>query len=64
MHIYHYLGFPDGTSGKEPAYQCGRLKIPGFDPWVGKVAGRGHSNRLQYSCLENLMFRRPWQATP
>ena len=40
MHIYHYLGFPDGTSGKEPACQCGRLKIPGFDPWVGKIPWR------------------------
>ena len=64
MHIYHYLGFPDGASGKEPACQCGRLKIiPGFDPWVGKIPWRGHSNPLQYSCLENPMFRGPWQAT-
>ena len=29
-------GFPDGTSGKEPAYQCGRLKRCWFDPWVGE----------------------------
>ena len=50
-------------SGKEPASQCGRLKIPGFDPWVGKIPWRGHSDPLQYSCLENPMLRGPWQAT-
>ena len=33
-------GFPDGTSGKEPACQCRRLKREGFDPWVGKIAWR------------------------
>ena len=29
-------GFPDGTSVKEPACQCRRLKRLGFDPWVRK----------------------------
>ena len=29
-----YQGFPGGTSGKEPAYQCRRRT---FDPWVGKI---------------------------
>ena len=28
-------GFPDGSDGKEPAWQCGR---PGFDPWVRKIS--------------------------
>ena len=28
---------PGGTSGKEPAYQCRRLK---FDPWVSKIPWR------------------------
>ena len=26
-----------GLSGKEPAYQCGRRKRHGFNPWVGKI---------------------------
>jgi len=26
---------------------------PGFNPWVGKIPGRGNGNPLQYSCLEN-----------
>ena len=30
-------GFPSGTSSKEPACQCRRHKIRGFDPWVRKI---------------------------
>ena len=30
-----HWGFPDGASGKEPAYQR-----PGFDPWVGRIPWR------------------------
>ena len=31
------LGFPGGTSGKEPACQCRRRKTYGLDPWVGMI---------------------------
>ena len=31
------MGFPAGTSGKEPACQCRRSKRCGFDPWVRKI---------------------------
>ena len=31
------MGFPGGTSGKEPTCQCRRCKRLGFDPWVGKI---------------------------
>ena len=34
------LGFPGGTSAKEPACQCRRHKRCGFDPWVGKIPWR------------------------
>ena len=34
------LGFPGGTSGKEPTCQCRRQKRRGFDPWVGKIPWR------------------------
>ena len=37
--------------------QCRRHKRHGFD------TGGGHSNSLQYSCLENPMHRGTWQAT-
>ena len=35
-----HLGFPDGTSGKEPACQCRRCKKCGFNSWVGKILWR------------------------
>ena len=48
MCIYFYMGFPDGTSGKEPTCQWGRHKIPGS----GRPHGGGYGNPFQYSCLE------------
>ena len=33
-------GFPDGTSDKETACQCRRLKRHAFYPWVGKIPWR------------------------
>ena len=47
-----------GTSGKEPACQC-RLSIrdSGSIPGSEKSPGGGHSNPLQYSCMENPMIR-------
>ena len=31
------MGFPGGTSGKEPACQCRGHKRCGLDPWVWKI---------------------------
>ena len=58
------MGFPDGTSGKEPTCQC-RLDIrdAGSIPGSGRSPGEGNGNPLQYSCLENLMDRGVWRAT-
>ena len=39
-HSMILLGFPSGTSGKEPNYQCRRCKRCVFDPWVGKIPWR------------------------
>ena len=36
----HLMGFPGGTSGKEPACQCRRHENHGFDSWVGKIPWR------------------------
>ena len=33
-------GSPGGASGKEPTWQCRRLKKCKFDPWVGMISGR------------------------
>ena len=35
---------------------------PGSIPGSERSSGEGNSNPLQYSCLENLMDRRAWQA--
>ena len=35
-----YLGFPGGTSGKEPTCQCRRHKRHRFNPWVRKILWR------------------------
>ena len=57
------MGFPGGTGGEEPAWQCGPHERGGFDPWVGKVPGGGHGNPLQCSFLENPVDRGAWWAT-
>ena len=36
---------------------------PGVIPGLGKSPGGGHSNPVQYSCLEKPMARGTWQAT-
>ena len=52
-------GFPGGSDSKESACNAGDLSsIPG----LGRSPGEGHGNPLQYSCLENPMDRRAWQA--
>ena len=35
----------------------------GLIPGWGRSPGEGHGNPFQYSCLENAMERRAWQAT-
>ena len=48
--VIHSWGFPGGSDGKESAYNVGDL---GLIPGLGRSPGGGHSNPLQYSCLEN-----------
>ena len=45
---------------KPSAYNVGDL---GSIPGLGRSTGEGNGNQLQYSCLENPMDRRAWQAT-
>ena len=52
--------FPGSSVGKESGCSAGDLSsIPGS----GRAPGEGNRNPLQYSCLENPMDRRAWQAT-
>ena len=46
-----------------PPTNAGNIKDVGLIPGFGKFPGGGHGNPLQYSCLENFMDRRAWQAT-
>ena len=58
-----YLGFLGGASGKEPACQCRQnLTLVWSLGWEDSPGG-GHGNPFQYSCLENPIDRRDWQAT-
>ena len=56
------LGFPRGTSGKEPTCQCKRRNTDSTSG-SGRSPGEGNGYPLQYSCLGNLMDRGAWWAT-
>ena len=53
------MGFPGGTSGKEPAC-TGDVRDAGLIPGSGRSSGGGHGNPLQYSCLGES----PWTEEP
>ena len=55
------LGFPRGSAAKNPpAMQETRVRsIPG----LGRSAGGGHGDPLQYSCQENPMDKGAQHAT-
>ena len=59
----NFLLYKSGVSSKEPTCQC-RLDIrdTGSIPGSGRSPEAGHSNPLQYSCLENPMDRGAWRA--
>ena len=59
-HLFYWMSFLGGTSGKECAYQCRRLKRPGFDTWIRKILGVENGILLQNSCLENSTGRGVW----
>ena len=42
---------------------AGDIRDVGSTPGLGMSPEGGHSNPLQYSCLENLMGKRSWKAT-
>ena len=52
-------GFPGGSDGKESTCNAGD---PGSIPGLGRSPRGGNGYPLQYSCLENPMDRRAWQA--
>ena len=44
---------------KNPPANAGDLRDVGTIPGLGRSPGEGHSNTLQYACLENPMDRAP-----
>ena len=53
-------GFPSGTSGKESACQCRRLKRYGFNPWITNIPWR----RKWQSIPVFLPGKIPWTEEP
>ena len=53
-----FLGFPDGSAGKELACNAGDTGDVGLIPGLGRYSGEGNCCPLQYSCLKNPMNRR------
>ena len=53
------LGFPGGSDSEESTCNAGDL---GLIPRLGRSPG-GNGSPLQYSCLENPLYKGAWQAT-
>ena len=47
---------------KNPPANAGDVRDVGSTPGSGRSHGEGHGKPLQYSCLENPMYRGAWQA--
>ena len=57
LQIFILLGFPGGSEVKASASNAGDL---GSIPESGRSSGKGHSNPLPHSCLENPMDGGAW----
>ena len=60
MYVLNPLGFPSGTVVKSLPVNAGDA---GWIPGLGKSSGAGNSSLLQYSSLENLVYRGAWWTT-
>ena len=54
------MGYSGGSVVKNPPANAGDM---GSISDLGRLPGGGNANPLQYSCLENPMDRKAWQAT-
>ena len=54
------MGFPGGTSGKNPPANSGDIREAGSVPGLRRSPGGRHGNTVQYSCLENPVDREAW----
>ena len=57
------MGLPCDTVVKNPPVSAREARDTGSTPGLGRYAGRGNSNPLQYSCLEKYPIDKgAWQA--
>ena len=56
------LGFPGGTGGKKPTFQCRRRKRLGLDPWEAPLEG-GMETHSSFLAWRIPMDRGAWRAT-
>ena len=62
--VYSLLsGLPRWSAAKKPLASAGDAGDKGSSPGLRRSPIGGNGNSLQYSCLENPMDRRTWQAT-
>ena len=61
--LYYIMAFPGGTVGKDLPASAGDIRDVRPIHGSGRSPGRGNSNPLHYSYLENLMDRGAWQAS-
>ena len=57
------MGFPGGTRVRNSPANAGDIRDVDMIPGSGRFPGEGNGYPFQYSCLENPMDRRAWQAT-
>ena len=56
------MGFPGGASGKNLPANARDIRNTGLILGSRRSLGGEHGNPFQYSCVENPMDRRAWQA--
>ena len=59
LSVFNLRGFPGGSDSKKSICNAGD---PGSIPRLGRCLEEGNGYPLQYSCLNNSMDRRAWQA--
>jgi len=57
------MGFPNGSVGKESAYNPGDIGDTGSMSELRRSPGGRNGYPLQYSCLKNSMDRGVWRVT-
>ena len=57
------MGFPGGARGQNMPASVRDIRDAGSIPGWERSLGGGHGNPVQYSCLENPIYRGSWWVT-